>query len=109
MDMAGNVAEWVGDRYGSDYYCKGPGADTTWPFEGECDYGEPAFLNPWINPTGPEDGEYFVLRGGDWWGTTPHRFVNLRASDREYDRGLTPYDTMTSGFRCCRSPLSIHP
>lgn len=104
MDMAGNVAEWVSDRYGSDYYCKGPDADTTWPFEGECDYGEPAFQSPWNEPTGPTGGEFFVLRGGDWWGTTSHRFVNLRTSDREFEMGGPGTATPVPGFRCCRSP-----
>jgi formylglycine-generating enzyme required for sulfatase activity len=53
-DMAGNVWEWVNDRYGS--YSSGAQTD----------------------PTGPTTGLYRVLRGGSWYDFTG----NLRASGR---------------------------
>jgi formylglycine-generating enzyme required for sulfatase activity len=43
-DMAGNVAEWVADRYDAEYY--GRSADA--------------------NPPGPERGRFRVFRGGGW-------------------------------------------
>ena len=44
-DMAGNVQEWVADRYGADYYRTSPAE----------------------NPTGPEQGRLCVIRGGGWY------------------------------------------
>ncbi len=44
-DMAGNVREWVADRYGRHYYLDGPDTD----------------------PTGPEAGRFYVIRGGGWY------------------------------------------
>ncbi len=44
FDMAGNVAEWVSDRYSETYYS----------------------VSPSIDPQGPESGDMRVLRGGSW-------------------------------------------
>jgi len=43
LDMAGNVAEWVSDFYGSSYYA----------------------MSPYENPAGPSGGQNLV-RGGSW-------------------------------------------
>ncbi|MFC1619747.1 formylglycine-generating enzyme family protein [Candidatus Neomarinimicrobiota bacterium] len=43
-DMCGNVAEWVADWYGGDYYS----------------------ISPAENPQGPDKGKFRVIRGGGW-------------------------------------------
>jgi formylglycine-generating enzyme required for sulfatase activity len=76
MDMAGNVWEWVNDRYGSDYYSVSPG----------------------VNPQGPATGSWRVLRGGSW----SYDGFNVRSADRGY---FLPgnWGSDGGGFRCVRS------
>lgn len=75
LDLAGNVWEWVADRYGE--YRSGQQE----------------------NPTGPSSGHSRVLRGGSW------NFVPslVRAAIRY--GGATGYREFDIGFRCARSSV----
>lgn len=78
LDMAGNAAEWVNDWYEEGYYSISPG----------------------INPPGPKDGIFKVLRGGSWYGTA----ASLRVSDRAWY--LLDAGNDQTGFRCVQSQVS---
>jgi len=73
-DMAGNVFEWVADRYAADYYTTSPPS----------------------NPQGPEAGRFRVIRGGGWHSGS---FCN-----RTYYRNALPpqWVDFAVGFRCVR-------
>jgi serine/threonine-protein kinase len=75
LDMAGNVAEWVNDWYSETYYSTAP----------------------LINPPGPAEGDYRVIRGGSWYSTA----AGVRSADRAWyiPEGGTDY----TGFRCAQS------
>jgi formylglycine-generating enzyme required for sulfatase activity len=77
LDLAGNVWEWVADRYDARYYERAPKR----------------------NPTGPETGVARVIRGGSWLSNDA---ADLRASER--DGGASSYRSYNLGFRCARSP-----
>jgi formylglycine-generating enzyme required for sulfatase activity len=78
-DMHGNVWEWCADRFAHNaqkYYRSSPAVD----------------------PSGPELGEYRVLRGGAW-GRNP---LNCRSACRLYD--LPVNRNVSFGFRVVRLP-----
>lgn len=73
--MAGNVAEWVQDWFGFDYYA----------------------VTPDRNPPGPREGRYRGVRGGSWKSQP----MMLRAATRS--GALPDQRSPTIGFRCARS------
>ncbi|MCI4668302.1 MAG: formylglycine-generating enzyme family protein [Bacteroidia bacterium] len=76
--MSGNLREWCQDWYGSEYYevCAGKGLV--------------------VDPKGPPNGSFRVLRGGSW---DLHDFDYFRVSSRDYNQ---PYDrNVNFGFRFC--------
>ncbi len=77
--MAGNVAEWVQDWFGFDYY---------------------AYM-PERNPPGPTSGRYKSLRGGSWKSNP----IMLRTATRS---GSPPDQrSATVGFRCAKSAPAV--
>jgi formylglycine-generating enzyme required for sulfatase activity len=73
-DMLGNVAEWVHDWYGNDYYAESPAAD----------------------PQGPGSGSYRVFRGGSW--LDPAKYCRVTA--RNFEFPVSRLDN--AGFRVVR-------
>jgi formylglycine-generating enzyme required for sulfatase activity len=76
MDMLGNAAEWVADRYGRDYYQD----------------------SPYENPTGPEVGSQRVLKGTNFDCFYAHSNLIFMRGGQFPDRAF-PYN----GFRCASS------
>lgn len=75
MDMAGNVAEWVNDRYSASYYS----------------------VSPENNPPGSMQGEQRVLRGGHW----DSAFWEVQSTRRSGADSTLVWDRI--GFRCASS------
>ena len=75
-DMSGNVSEWCGDWYGTDYYAE----------------------SPQNNPKGPSSGSRRVLRGGSW---NSNNFYTIRVANR--DSFFPGHHHNSHGFRCARS------
>ncbi len=73
--MAGNVAEWVNDWFGFDYY---------------------AYM-PERNPPGPTSGRYKSLRGGSWKSNPIMLRTATRSGSPSHQRSATV------GFRCAKS------
>lgn len=80
-DMYGNVAEWVHDYYGADYYESSPER----------------------NPRGPAEGEFRVVRGGGWSSPAEEIRSSSRTFSASVDDGCMVSDAI--GFRCVRRPF----
>lgn len=76
FDLAGNVAEWINDRYAADYYQK----------------------SPQVDPPGPINGYYRVIRGGYWAST----YLALQTSHRDWAGADERINSV--GFRCVLTP-----
>jgi hypothetical protein len=70
--MAGNVREWVNDKYGATYYSQSPSR----------------------NPQGPASGNFRVLRGGSWL------IYGYRAGSAVRFNSDPAYSYYEVGFRC---------
>jgi len=79
LDMAGNVGEWVSDWFGVDYYSSS---------------------STWINPTGPDSGEYKAIRGGRW----DYDWLNNRTASRHSQ--IPNAESYSVGFRCVSDPTN---
>ena len=75
-EMAGNVAEWVNDRYATDYYQQ----------------------SPLVNPSGPLNGYSRVYRGGSWGSS----YIGLQTAHRNWAGADTRDGDI--GFRCVLNP-----
>ncbi len=76
LDMAGSFWQWCNDRWSNRYYADSPD----------------------IDPPGPDNGEYRVLRGGSWYIDATY----CRSAYR--DNGGPSYRCSNVGFRCSRTP-----
>ncbi len=74
LNLAGNAAEWVADWYGPSYY----------------------EVTVYKNPTGPQSGEFKLIRGGSWFTQAQA----LRVSSRLWNYPGLRSDTV--GFRCAK-------
>jgi len=81
FDMHGNVAEWCNDVYSAEYYAASPAG----------------------NPSGPDDGERYVLRGGAWNSSAEGcRSAARFGEDPGFQDACFARDAI--GFRCVRRP-----
>jgi formylglycine-generating enzyme required for sulfatase activity len=80
-DMYGNVAEWIHDYFGEDYYR----------------------ISPERNPRGPVEGDFRVVRGGAWNSGSDALSSTLRSFSASVDDGCMVSDDI--GFRCVRPDL----
>lgn len=83
-DMHGGVWEWCADRYNADYY----------------------FDSPLVDPIGPEEGRFRVLRGGSWFRYAKY----ARSSYRRFFHPEGSSDGVTAWINDfgCRLVINVH-
>ena len=74
-DLSGNVSEWVFDWHYPEFY----------------------LFSPKANPTGPEKGQYKVIRGGNWMNNADDVRLTYRNAT------VPKLQTRTIGFRCAKN------
>jgi len=77
---SGSVWEWTSDWYDAQYYA----------------------ISPRCNPTGPEEGQERVIRGGSWADCADVTTVSFRMSQLVKDPERGGGGTPNIGFRLCR-------
>ncbi len=93
-DMAGNIFEWVTDRWDPDYYSRSPRENPTGPAPGDSI----------DSPRPPTHGDYIAsLRGGFWRdGQGSMNMNSLRSSYRGMVFSGPRRRNIGGGFRCVR-------
>lgn len=90
LHMAGNVAEWVNDWYGAEYYALAPTAD----------------------PPGPAEGKGHVYRGGSYLSSSPLEFQTYWrgwGANVVLESGNTGDGRPFVGIRCAKSLDIVKP
>jgi formylglycine-generating enzyme required for sulfatase activity len=97
MDMAGNIFEWVADKYDVTYYANSPYANPPGPERARMGAGWP-----------PAAIDYYTLRGGSyhdnwWYSRVTHRHWGHHG---DWPNGDSPlFRSFRAGIRCAR-PLA---
>lgn len=95
MDMAGNMFEWVADRYVFNYYTFSPHENPQGPFYSRPDPNKPRTPHP-----------YYVIRGGSyhdnwWYARVTHRHWGHHGDTPGHD--APNYRSFRVGIRCARA------
>ena len=100
LDMAGNVSEWVKDKYDWTYYSRSPYANPQGSDVSRVYNSLDATSDEWGYPT-------YVLRGGDYWGWFMYHFTYYRYfghwGEAAHVDDIPLFRNKRTGFRCARS------